>query len=210
MKNHSVETSGRSSRGNRANRTQSALMKVGGAEVVAKGCQMVRTIIVARYLTKEMVGVASAITLVVDFLERVFAPHTDMVVVQDPQGGSGHFRRTLQSILTIRGILFGTLLMFCSVPLAIMNGLDSRVYVAAFIVIGLVPIIRGFAHIDIARQYRNRQYGGVTKLTITREVGALVVAIILCLVMTTFWVPILVRLLAAVIAVVASFWLARR
>ena len=210
MNDKSDKTRDRSSPGRRTNRTQSALIKVGGAEVIAKGCQMARTMIVARYLTKEMVGIASTITLVVDFLERVFSPHTGMVIVQDPKGGSGHFRRTLQSIMTIRGLLFGALIMLCSVPLAIMNDLDSRVYVAAFIVIGLVPVINGFTNIDISRQYRNRQYGGVTTHTITREVGALVVAIILCLVMTTFWVPVLVRVFAAVIALAASFWLARR
>ena len=209
------------SRRNRGNRTQAALLMLGSAEFISRPCALLRSIVVQRTIGPELLGIAAPMLLLADFLERVFSMHPGMAIVQDPKGGSGHFRRTLQTIIGVRGILFGVLIILLAVPLAIFNELNSPMYIAGFMVIGLVPIIRGFAHIDIQRQYRKRQYGGVTKAQVARELGGLLLAVLLCLIVklmwpgetlpgNAFWIPILVRVGTAGILVYVSFKLARR
>lgn len=206
---------------NRANRTQAALLMLGSAEMVSRPCALLRSIVVQRAIGPELLGISAPMLMIAEFLERVFSMHPGMAIVQDPKGGSGHYRHTLQTITAVRGMIFGIVIILLSVPLAVLNGLDSPIYIAGFMVIGLVPIIRGFAHVDIQRQFRKRQYGGVTKTQVACEVGGLLIAVLLWLIMKIlwpgetppengFWIPLLVRAGTAGILVWVSFKLARR
>ena len=192
-------------------RTQTALLKLGSAEFISRACGLLRSIVVWRTLGPQLMGAALPMIIIADFLDRVFSLHPSMVIVQDKQGGSGHYRRTLQTIIAVRGIILGIAIIVLAIPLAVLNELDdSPWYVAAFMVIGLVPMIRGFAHIDVQRRYRKREFGPLAQVQIWREVGSLVTAVVLCLVLTSFWIPILVRVNAAIILVFVTFKLARR
>ena len=186
-------------------------MKLGSAEFIARSCGLLRSIVVQRTLGPTLLGVAAPMIIIADFLDRVFSLHPGMVIVQDKHGGSGHYRRTVQTIMAVRGIILGLLIIILAIPLAVVNELDdSPWYVAAFMVIGLVPMIRGFSHIDVQRRYRKKEFSPVARVQIWTEIGSLVVAVILCLVMTSFWIPILVRVFSSVILVFITFKLARR
>ena len=192
-------------------RTQTALMKLGKAEVIARVCVFMRSVVVQNALGPALLGIAAPMIIIVDFLDRVFALHSGMVVVQDKQGGSGHFRRTLQTIMAARGLILGLTIIILAIPLAVLNELDdSPWYVAGFMAVGLVPMIRGFGHIDVQRRYRNKEFTPVAQVQIWNEVGSLVIASLLCMVMVSFWVPVLVRIGASVVMVAITFRLARR
>ena len=186
-------------------------MKLGGAEFIARSCGLLRSIVVQRTLGPALLGIAAPVILVADLLDRVLSLHPGMILVQDKQGGSGHYRRTVQTIMAARGIILGLVIIILAVPLAVFNELDdSPWYVAAFMVVGLVPMIRGFSHIDVQRRYRNKEFSPVAQVQIWTEVGSLLIAILLCLVMTSFWIPILVRIGAGIILVFATFKFAQR
>ena len=187
-----------------------ALALIGGSEAIAQGAAIVRRLIILRTIGVENYGIAVPMLLVLGLLNRVLEINPASTLIQDPRGSTRRFRDALQFVSLMRGVVFCTIVVLLAVPLAVFNDLDTREYVLAFMFIGIVPLIRGFCHIDVFRQLRRRQYGTTAFMSTVSPVITTTIIAIMCLFMNSFWVPLIGKVIDSITAVFMSFWVSKR
>lgn len=181
-----------------------------GSAVVAQAAMILRQLIILRVVGPENYGIAVPIMLSTEFLNRLLEMNPGAIVVQDKFGSTRKFRDAMQFIGVGRGILFFLILMLLAVPLAFFNGLNTREYVLGFMFMSLVPLIRGFSHVDVFRQMRRRQFGKLALTSTVSPIATTTIVLILCLYMNSFWLPLIARAIDATIGMVMSFVIADR
>ena len=187
-----------------------AILLIGGSEVIGQGASFIRRLIILRTIGIENYGIAVPMLLVLGALNRILELNPGTTLIQDRKGSSRRFRDSLQFLGILRGIIFCLVVVAIAAPLAVFNNLDSREYIMGFMFLGLIPLIRGMSHIDICRQLRRRQYETTAVSTAVTPVVTTIMVAILCLFMSSFWVPLIGRVISAVNGMIMSFIVAKR
>ena len=187
-----------------------AMKFMSSSAVISQLAVSLRQIIMLRAIGVENYGIAIPMLLSSVLLERLLEMNAGTIVVQDQKGGSRKFRDALQFISVSRGILFFLIILAFAVPLAIFNDLDSREYVLGFMFMSLVPLIRGLSHIDVFRQMRQRRFGKMAYSATVTPVTTTVMISIICLFMSSFWVPLIARVIDAINGLIMSFVISER
>lgn len=183
---------------------------MGSSEVLAQALRMVRGIIVARALGPDMMGIAFSMLILIDFIERLVFINPGVTLVQDPKGGARKYRHSLQFVLLVRGVFFAAIAVILAWPMAWLSSLNEPQYIVGFFAVALLPIVRGFVHVDIFRQLRNRRYTPTAIVTVIPPFVSLVVAIPLCMVIKSFWLPIILLMINGIVIAVTSAFVAKR
>mgnify|MGYP001961861017 CR=1 FL=1 len=192
------------------NSSKQALLLIGGSEVIGQGAAIIRRLIILRTIGVENYGIAVPMLLVLGLLNRIIDVNPSSTIVQDRKGSTRRFRDALQMVSVLRGVVFFVIVALLAVPLAVFNDLNSREYVMGFMFISLIPLIQGMYNIDIYRQLRRRQYKSTAVATAAAPVASTVMVAILCMFMSSFWVPLIGRFIHVISAVVISFLMAKR
>ena len=187
-----------------------AMKFMSSSAVISQVAVSLRQIIMLRAIGVENYGIAVPMLLSSVLLERLLEMNAGTIVVQDQRGGSRKFRDALQLISVGRGILFFLVILAFAVPLAIFNDLDSREYVFWFMFMSLPPLIRGLSHIDVFRQMRRRRFGKMAYSATVTPVTTTVMISIICLFMSSFWVPLIARVIDAINGLIMSFVISER
>ena len=203
-------TTRRIGRENRKAGSGSAFLTMSSAESCSQVTRLVRGIIVARVLGPEMMGIAFSMLIVVDFLERIISLNPGITLVQDRKGGSRGFRHTLQLILLLRGVAFALAALALAWPLAWLSSLNQAEYLLGFFAIAAIPALRGLKHVDVFRQLRNRRYVPAAIVTTVPEFISMIAVVLLSLTLSTFWLPIVGRIIGSIAVIVTSFAVAKR
>ena len=194
----------------RKNTSFKAMKFMSSSAVVAQLAVSLRQFIMLRAIGVENYGIAVPMILSSELLNRLLEMNPGSIVVQDEKGATRKFRNALQFIGVSRGILFCLMILALSVPLAIYNDQYTREYILAFMFMSLVPLIRGFSHIDVFRQMRRRRFGKLAYSSTVTPVATTSIIYILCFFMSSFWVPLIARVIDATIGLVMSFVIAER
>jgi O-antigen/teichoic acid export membrane protein len=115
-------------------------------------CRFIRNIIIARILTKEDYGIAATFALTVTTIEMVSSFAIDRLVVQSRHGDDPEFVATAHSIEILRGFLMSLLLLSLAFPISYYFKIPDAQW--AFLYLAIIPLIRGFAHLDIISMRR--------------------------------------------------------
>ena len=181
-----------------------------GSAVVAQAAMILRQFVILRVLGPENYGIAVPMMLSSELLNRLLEMNPGSIVVQDKFGSTRKFRDAMQFIGVVRGILFFLILLLLAVPLALFNDLNTREYVLGFMFISLVPLIRGLSHVDVFRQMRRRRFGKLAFSSTVSPIATTTIVLVLCLFMNSFWVPLISRVIDAIIGLIMSFAIAER
>ncbi|MBA4131401.1 MAG: hypothetical protein C0519_08245 [Hyphomicrobium sp.] len=129
---------------------QGALLLGGfaGAQAMA----FVRNAMLGHMLAKGDFGVAAILTLLLQLLDSLTDLGVDRLIVQAKDGDDARFVATNHTALVIRGLLIGTLLFVSSGAIADFFAVPDAA--AAIAAIALVPLLRGFQHLDARRAQR--------------------------------------------------------
>jgi O-antigen/teichoic acid export membrane protein len=139
---------------------RSVLLK--GASVLTAGqmtaqlLMFVRNIILARMLTPEDMGIAATFAITISLLEMTSNLAVEMLLVQAPDGDDPRFQATAHVFQVIRGLLIGILIL-ASAPI-IARMFDTPQALWAFQYVAIVPVLRGFMHLDWKRVQRNMTF----------------------------------------------------
>ena len=117
------------------------------SQVITFACRFIRNIIIARILTKEDYGIAATFALTVTTLESITAFSVDKIVVQSKHGEDPTFIAAAHSIQIIRGVLTSLVLFALAFPISYYFKIPDAKW--AFMYLSSIPLIRGFAHLDI-------------------------------------------------------------
>ena len=124
-----------------------------------------RNILLARLVSVEDYGIASTFIVAIAFIELMADLGMERMVVQDRDGESRHFIRTIQSMMVIRGFLLAALMFFLAYPIAELFNHPELAW--AYQLCGLFPIFHGFNNLDISRMQRSMSFGPLVKAELT-------------------------------------------
>ncbi len=123
-----------------------------GGQVVGQACAFVRNIVVARLLSPEDFGVAATFGLAVSMFEMVSNLGVDRLLVQSEDGDDSTFQSTAHAFQVMRGVGMSLSLFVLAWPFSRMFSIPQALW--AFQCIALVPLFRGFLHLDPKRLQR--------------------------------------------------------
>lgn len=117
---------------------------------------LVRNILIARLLPPEQFGIALTLVTVMYAFDAVSEIGIDKFFIRSIETNDVSLQQTLHSIQIVRGLI-SALIMFClAQPIAILFGAPDTTWV--FRGLALVPLVRGFAHLDIRRYERELKF----------------------------------------------------
>lgn len=129
---------------------QGALLFSGYA--AAQGFSLIRNAIIGHTLSRGDFGIAATITLILQIVETLSDLGSDRLIVQAEDGDTPEFLAASHAILVMRGLILAAFLLFCGPVLA--RFFDVAHATGAFQLIALVPLIKGFLHLDCRRAQR--------------------------------------------------------
>lgn len=126
-------------------------------QVVNEGAVLLRNVILARWLGPDQMGLAVMLAIVLRCLEMVSYLAADRLLVQARDGGTNLFQANAHGLEALRGLLAGFVLAAVAQPAAFAFGYPEMAW--AFMGLGLVPMIKGFVHLDFRRLQRKLRFG---------------------------------------------------
>lgn len=111
-----------------------------------------RNAMLGHMLSKGDFGVAAILTLLLQLLDSLTDLGVDRLIVQAPDGDKPRFVATNHTALVLRGLLIGAILFSAAGPIAQFFAVPDAA--AAIAAIALVPLIKGFQHLDARRAQR--------------------------------------------------------
>ncbi len=127
-----------------------------GGQAATQILSFARNIIVARLLSPEDMGIAATFAITITLLEMISNLGVDLLLVQAKDGDDPILQGTAHFYQVIRGFSIG-LIIFASAP--IITWLFKTPEAEwAFRLLALVPVLRGFMHLDWKRLQREMKY----------------------------------------------------
>lgn len=128
-----------------------------GGHLTAQGLALLRHVIIARLLSPTDMGIAALFPLVWYFLDLASQLSINQHIVQSDRGDDPRFQRVAHTISIVRGALMGLIILASAYPAAAL--LDVQHAAWAFAIVALVPVFRGFMHLDSKRYQRSLRFG---------------------------------------------------
>ncbi|HOF39806.1 MAG TPA: oligosaccharide flippase family protein [Candidatus Hydrogenedentes bacterium] len=128
-----------------------------GGQVLGQGMSFVRNIIVARLISTDDFGIASTFFISISLFEMISNLSVDRLLVQAEDGDDPQFQATAQAFQVLRGAANALLMFLLAWPFSRLFGIPQALW--AFQCIALVPLIRGFVHLDPKRLHREMRFG---------------------------------------------------
>jgi len=120
--------------------------------VGAQAMSLVRNAMLGHMLAKGDFGIAAILTLLLQLLDSLTDLGVDRLIVQAKDGDDPRFVATNHTALVVRGVLIGIILFSASGFIADFFAVpEAALAVAA---IALVPLLKGFQHLDARRAQR--------------------------------------------------------
>ncbi|GMU34995.1 MAG: lipopolysaccharide biosynthesis protein [Planctomycetia bacterium] len=134
-----------------------------GAAILSAGqglgriLSFVRNLIVARLVTPEDFGIAATFAITVSVFEMISDLGSDKLIIQAKDGDNELLQATAQSWLFVRGLMAAIFIAGLAKPISRLFDVPEAQW--AFMVLGLVPLMRGLAHLDRIRLQRGMRFG---------------------------------------------------
>lgn len=117
------------------------------------GCSFARNMFLARALSKADFGLASVFALAITLLEMTGRMSLGTQIIQSPNGEREDFQQTYHAVLAAIGLISSIVIAASAIPLSKMLGVPNATW--AFALLGLVPLLKGFEHLDNYRLRRD-------------------------------------------------------
>lgn len=125
-------------------------------QALTYGCSFVRLAILARILDKADLGVAATFSITIVLLEMISNISLNRLVVQSKEGDSSSFQGMLHLLEASRGLLNAAVLFILAWPISHFFKIPEARW--AFQSLAVVPLLRGFVHLDINRLEREMNF----------------------------------------------------
>lgn len=185
---------------------QSAMLFSGFA--LAQACSFVRNALIGYGLSRGDFGIAATITIALQMLETLSDLGADRLLMQAADGDDPRLMAAAHTTLVARGVLTGAVLYagaglivaFFAIPQAL----------AAFQIAALVPVIKGFMHLDSRHQQRALDNRSYMLVEVVPQAAAALAALPLIHFAHDYSAVVWLALLQSCLSVASSHLLARR
>ncbi|MFN3193131.1 MAG: oligosaccharide flippase family protein [Aureliella sp.] len=175
-----------------------------GVEVLALG----RNIVVARLLGSEEMGFATLLAVTLRMFEMASDWSTDRLLIQAPDGNRVGFQSTAHGIEVCRGGLISLLTVGAGAIMATL--VASSPPLSAYVWLALIPLIRGFQHLDSKRLQRRLQFKMAAAVEFPAALVSVAVLWPLSALLDDYRLVIASSLFQSLVYVAVSHWLAKR
>lgn len=124
---------------------------------VGQAAAFLRNVVIARAIGPADLGIAATFGMTLSFLEQLSTIAVDRLLVQAPDGDEPAFQGAAHLSQAIRGALLSLVLFALAWPLARVFGNPEAL--PAYHALALVPLLRGFIHLDTKRYQREYRFG---------------------------------------------------
>jgi O-antigen/teichoic acid export membrane protein len=177
-------------------------------QVAGQVLGFVRNLVVAHLISVKDFGIAATFALTVTLLNMIGDLSVDKMLVQAPDGNQPKAQAAAQFVMFVRGLLAGAILFLAAGPIA--SAFDIPEVAWAFQMMAAVPVIRGFAHLDVRRYQREMRFMPSTVHDVAPQVVCTIAAVLLAVWLGDYRCLLYASLLQEAAAVLSSYWLAER
>ncbi|MFQ5654907.1 MAG: oligosaccharide flippase family protein [Planctomycetota bacterium] len=177
-------------------------------QVLTQGGAFVRNALVARFIGNVNMGIAMTFAMTLALFEMVSNLNAEKLIIQAPDGDGEGFQRTVQLSQGLRGALSALLVLLSAGFLADWFGVPEARW--AFRWLALIPLLKGFVHLDIHRVQRQLSFRQVVAVEGASEILTLAAAWPLVLWIGDFSVMLWLVLLKAGLDLAGSHLVASR
>ncbi len=143
-------------------------------QAATQSLSLIRNIIVARLLDPENMGIAATFAITITLLEMTSNMGVDMLLVQSKDGDAPVFQGTAHLYQIIRGLLVGLIILLFAPIIAYLFNIPQAQW--AFCFLAIVPIFRGFMHLDWKRLQRHMHFRSTIIVELVPHVIATIAA----------------------------------
>ncbi len=140
---------------------QSSLLKGGWhlllGQVAMQASSFVRNIILARLISPADFGIAAIFGMTLQLVEVLGNVGSEMLLIQAEDGDQERLQGTAQLVRALRGLTNGLIISVLGGLFSSLFGVPEAAW--AFRCLGLVPVVRGFFHLDMNRLQRHMRFG---------------------------------------------------
>lgn len=134
---------------------------LGFGQVVSQACSFLRNIIIARLVSPRDFGIAATFAVTISVFDMMTSISSDKLLIQAKDGDEKDFQNTAHLLHIGRGLMNGSIILLLGKPIANLFGEPQLRW--AFALVALVPLLRGFVHLDASRLQREMHFTpGVT------------------------------------------------
>ncbi|MEM1069555.1 MAG: oligosaccharide flippase family protein, partial [Planctomycetota bacterium] len=132
----------------------------------------------------------------------------DRFLIQSRTGNNARLQSNAQGFLVARGVVCGCLFSIAAIPVSWMLGEPSAAYVLACL--GMVPVIKGFVHLDHKRSQRDLSFHAAALLEVAAGLAALLMCVPAYAAFPDYRAAVLVISAQAITLAVVSQFVAKR
>ena len=185
---------------------QGALLFSGFA--ISQALSFIRNAAIGHGLSKGDFGIAATITLILQLVETLTDIGSDRLIVQADAGDKPEFVATAHTVLVARGVIIFAALFVTAPYIAGFFAVDYAA--TAFRFAALVPLIKGFTHLDCRRAQRRLDNRPQMQLEVLPQVAGLAMIFPLLALTQNYAAAVWLALFQAVVSVLVSHVLAQR
>ncbi|HWP85969.1 MAG TPA: oligosaccharide flippase family protein [Terriglobia bacterium] len=149
-------------------------LKLGANQGVAQACSFLKNVILARLISPEDFGIAATLAITFSLFEMVSNLASEILLVQAKDGDEPRLQRTAHLLRAGRGLLNAALIFLLAGPIAGLFGAPETAW--AFRCLAVVPLLKGFMHLDMHRVQRAMNFGPMVAVNIASNVLVLLAA----------------------------------
>ncbi len=177
-------------------------------KVVTQGSSFLRNVIVARAVGVENFGIAAIFSITVSIFDMLGNLSVDRLLIQARDGNEERFQSAAHLMQGLRGIASGLVMLACAWPVAHLFGIPRAEW--AFRWLALLPVFRGFTHLDNQRVQRTLDYGKSVGLEIAQQLIPTLLAWPIAILTRDYSAVLWLILLQGFVAMVGSFFVSSR
>ena len=177
-------------------------------QAASQVCSFIRSIILARLLSQEDFGIAAVFATILSLLEMVSNLSASTLIVQASDGDEPALQNTAQFTLAALGVWNAVLFIALAGPLSGLFGIPGAQ--GAFRCLALIPLARGFVHLDSNRFQRSLRFGPTVLVDAIANLVVLILALPLTLWFRNYWAMLWILILQSIGTMIGSHIVAQR
>lgn len=178
-----------------------------GGYGLSQAFSFLRNALIGHALSKGDFGIAATITMLLMLVDTLSELGAERLVVQAGDGGTERFIATTHAVMAARGLLTGLIIALAGSSIAGFFQVPEAAW--TFAAAGLVPMLRGFMHLDARRAQARLDNRATMIVEVLPQAVALAATPLVLAFDTTFAAVLWLTLLQALVALAATHALAR-
>lgn len=170
--------------------------------------RLIRNIVIARLVSVEDFGITSTFAITMGLVEMMSYVGLERLIIQAKDGDDPSFMAGLNAVQVLRGALSSAVLFFLASPIATLFGIEQVAW--AYRVIAIIPMIRGFAHLDMYRLQRDMRFWPSIQVDLISLLISTLAAIPLAFAFGDYRVMVCVLLIEQLVSTIVSQLVATR